>query len=143
MAAKHALRLELIKEVTEAAYVVISTPMWNWSAPSVVKAWIDQIVMPGVLDPYTQKNLKGKVTVLISSGGSYLPESHGGHGADRDFESKYLGMVPQLLGSEDVVVIRTEFSLAGVMPGMDELIPKKEESFAKASADAIARAQAL
>jgi len=44
------------------------------------------------------------------------------------------------LGSTDVEIIRSEFTLAGVAPGMDALIPMKESSFAEATAAAVARA---
>lgn len=57
MQAKHQFRLDLIKEITDAMAVVISTPMYNWFVPSVLKAYIDQIVMPGVLDPQQNKGL--------------------------------------------------------------------------------------
>ena len=45
---------------------LVSTPMWNYSVPSVLKAWIDQIIVPGTT------KVTGKVTVIISHGGSYV-----------------------------------------------------------------------
>lgn len=50
MAAKRALRQELIDEITGVDEIVVSTPLWNWSVPSTLKAYIDQIIIPGVLD---------------------------------------------------------------------------------------------
>jgi len=49
-------------------------------------------------------------------------------------------LVFTVVGSTDVQVIRSEFTLAGVAPGMDGLIPAKEKSFAEATAAALVRA---
>ena len=64
-ASKHKLRLDLIKEITEAKAIVISSPMYNWSIPSALKAYIDQIIMPGELDPYHKQGLTGKPVTFI------------------------------------------------------------------------------
>ena len=65
MAAKHQARLDLIKEIKEAEAVVIATPMYNWNIPSALKAYIDQIIMPGVFDAYGQQGLTGKPVTII------------------------------------------------------------------------------
>jgi len=85
--AKHQLRLDLIQEITGAGAIVISTPMWNWSIPSVLKAYIDQIVLVGSLDAYGAQGLAGKqVTFLVATGGG----GYGGDKADTDFVTSYL-----------------------------------------------------
>lgn len=138
MRTKHQLRLDLIKEISEAKSIVVTTPMWNWSIPSVLKAYIDQIVMPGALDPYGNKKLAGKkVTVLVATGGSYGPDAN--H-PEWDFVTPYMKFIFASLGSEDVQVIRAEFQLAGVAPGMEALIPNKEKSIADGKVAAEARA---
>jgi FMN-dependent NADH-azoreductase len=73
MAAKHKLRLDLIKEITEAKAVIISTPMYNWNIPSALKAYIDQIIMPGELDPYTKKGLEGKPVTFFIVRQTHIP----------------------------------------------------------------------
>lgn len=124
-ASKHQLRLDLIEEITSAQAIVISTPMWNWNVPSVLKAYIDQLIIPGVFDG-TSKRLAGKpVTVLIACGGSYHP---GSHNEKSDFLTGYLKQVFTILGATDVKIIRSEYTLAGVVPGMESLIEKKENS---------------
>jgi len=85
--AKHQGRLDLIKEITGAQAIVISTPMWNWNVPSVLKAYIDQIILSGTLDSYGAKGLTGKqVTILVACGGG----GYGGDKASSDFVSNYL-----------------------------------------------------
>src|SRR3981081_787533 len=43
---------ELIEELRAADTVVIGEPMYNFSIPSSLKAWIDQIVRLGKFDSY-------------------------------------------------------------------------------------------
>jgi len=130
MAAKRALRQELIDEITGVDEIVVSTPMWNWSVPSPLKAYIDQIIIPGVLDGSGAAGLAGKkVTAIMAQGGSYKA------GAPRegwDFGSGYLEVVFTALGSTDVEVIIAEFGLAGVAPGMEDFVGAKEASIAAA-----------
>jgi len=140
MAAKRALRQELIDEITGVDEIVVSTPMWNWSVPSPLKAYIDQLIIPGVLDGSGAAGLAGKkVTVIMAQGGSYKA------GAPRqgwDFGSGYLEVVFTALGSTDVEVIVAEFGLAGVAPGMEDFVDAKEASIAAAKAAARWRAAA-
>ena len=138
MAAKHHYRQELIKEIIAVDEIVISTPMWNWSVPSVLKAYFDQIIIPGQLDGSGADGLKGKkVTYVVSQGGSYAKDAprHGW-----DYETGYLELVATALGSTDVEVILAEFTLAGIVPGMESLIEKKEASIAAAITAAQKRA---
>jgi len=140
MAAKHNFRHELITEITGVDHILISTPMWNWSIPSVLKAYIDQIILPGVLDGSGAAGLTGKkVTFVVSQGGSYA-EGAPRHGWD--YETGYLKLVANALGATDVEVILAELTLAGVVPGMESLVEKKEESIAAAKAKAATRASA-
>ena len=138
MAAKRALRQELIDEITGVNEIVVSTPLWNWSVPSPLKAYIDQIIVPGVLDGSEAAGLAGKkVTAIMAQGGSYAP------GAPRegwDFGSGYLNVVLTALGATDVEVIVAEFGLAGIAPGMDDFVGAKEESIAAAKTVARERA---
>ncbi len=137
----HQYRLDLVKEITEARDIVVSTPMWNWNTPSVLKAYIDQIIVIGVLDAYEKKGLAGKsVTIIIACGGAY---GEGSWHPEWDYESGYLKSVFTLLGASNVEVIRTEYTLAGVVPGMEALVPKKEESHANAIAAATKRAASV
>lgn len=136
--AKHQLRLDLIKELTEAKEIVITTPMWNWSIPAVLKSYIDQIVLVGHLDPYVNNKLLGKkVTLLVGSGGGY---SAGTAHPEWNFATPYLKHIFTVLGSTDVEAIHAEFTGAGKRPGMEALVAKKDKSWADCIAAAEARA---
>jgi FMN-dependent NADH-azoreductase len=141
MQEKLQLRLDLIAEITSASHIVISTPMWNWGMPSRLKAYIDQIILPGVLDPYSNKGLTGKiVTVLIACGGEYSSDPSK---AATNFLTGHISQILNFLGAEDVSVIQAEFTLAGIVPGMESLVEAKEASIAKAIEAAVTRAGAI
>lgn len=126
MKAKYQHRLDLINEIVGVDEILISTPLWNWTIPSVLKAYIDQIVVTGVLDNSGNSGLSGKkVTFVVAQGGSY---KEGTPKAGWDYATGYLELVAKALGATDVKTILIEFTLAGVAPGMDFLINAKEKS---------------
>ncbi len=133
MQAKHEYRLGLVNEVNEARHILISTPMWNFSVPSVLKAWIDQIILSGTT------KVTGKVTVIVSQGGSY---AEGAPRAGWDWETGYLKQVFASLGATDVEIILSEFGLAGIVPALAEFIEQKNDSIAAAKLAAKERAAA-
>jgi FMN-dependent NADH-azoreductase len=133
MQIKHDYRVSLAKEVNEAKHILVSTPMWNYTVPSVLKAWIDQIIITGETD------ITGKVTVIISQGGSY---AEGAPRAGWDWQTGYLKQVFTSLGASDVEIILSEFGLAGIAPGLSRFIDNKEASIASAKEAARVRAAA-
>ena len=73
-----ALQQQILEELLAADAVVIGAPMYNYSLPSVLKAWIDYIHVPGVTAPFDDESqpLAGRPAVIISSrGGVYDPGS--------------------------------------------------------------------
>jgi FMN-dependent NADH-azoreductase len=58
-----ALSNELIDELQSADVLLLSVPMYNFSVPSALKAWIDQIVRIGSTFAYDGTNFTGLVTV--------------------------------------------------------------------------------
>jgi FMN-dependent NADH-azoreductase len=130
MAEKFKYRMELINEFKGAAEILVSTPMWNWNVPSVLKAYIDQLIHPGVLGGGTpQDSISAKVTVIAAQGGSY---AQGTPKEGWDWFSGYVTQVFTQLGSSDVKVILSELNYAGMIPGMESLVNKKEASFTEA-----------
>jgi FMN-dependent NADH-azoreductase len=108
-----------------ADVVVIGAPMYNFSIPSQLKAWIDRIVVRGKTFAYTANGPEGlakgkKVVILISRGGIYTA----GPAAAMDFQESYLRGVLGFIGVTDVEVIRAE----GLASGAE----KRSESMAAA-----------
>jgi FMN-dependent NADH-azoreductase len=64
--------------------LVITAPMWNFSVPAILKAWMDQVLSPGATFEISAQGVKGlhhikKIILLTSSGGSYQksdPKEH-------------------------------------------------------------------
>lgn len=75
-ARKMARRGEILQQLLAADLVVIATPMWNFNAPPMLKAWIDTVLVAGKTFKYTATGpvglATGKQAVLcIASGGVY------------------------------------------------------------------------
>src|ERR1700746_1161502 len=98
---------ELVAEIKAADEIVIGTPMFNFSIPAVLKAYIDQIVRVGVtVSPNNVGLLTGKkATVILASGGDFSP---GSPVEKYNQASGYLRQVLAWIGIKDV-----EFILAG------------------------------
>ena len=127
--AKFQFRLDLIAEITSVDDILITTPMWNWSIPSGLKAYFDQIIIPGVLDGSTHRKLAGKkFTAIVAEGGNYTEGDRKGW----DYASGYLKTIAAALGVNDSEVIVSVYGLAGVAPGMESLVDAKAASIAAA-----------
>jgi len=107
---------ESIKAIKEADIIVIGVPMYNFSIPSALKAWIDHIVRGGVTFSYGEKGPQGlvkgkKVYVAVSSGGVYSD----GPMKSMEFIEPYLRFILGFIGLTDVTFYRVEgLSVAGI-----------------------------
>ena len=97
---------ELIAELLSADEILIGTPMYNFTVPANLKAWIDLIVRPRVTHsgPPERKGLvTGKTCkIIIASGGTY---ESGLPAAGSDYESGYLKRIFAFIGITEVQVI--------------------------------------
>jgi FMN-dependent NADH-azoreductase len=101
---------ELIEELEAAETVVIGAPMYNFSIPSSLKAWIDQIVRLGKTIGYGPNGPQGlltkkKVVVITSRGGDY---EKGTPRQAFDFQEPYLRHILGFIGLTDVTFIHAE-----------------------------------
>lgn len=104
-----ALSNELTHELLNSDIVVVTAPMWNFSAPSSFKAWVDHISRAGLTFAFTADGYKGllktkKVFVVLSSGGIY---SQGPMKA-YDFLAPYFKTLFGFLGVHNVEIITVE-----------------------------------
>jgi len=102
-----ALSDELIAELLEAEEYVIGVAMHNFSIPSVLKLWIDQVARQGRTFSYGPNGPRGllkgkKATLIVASGGVYEADSPMGA---YNFVDPYLKTVLGFLGVLDVTVI--------------------------------------
>jgi FMN-dependent NADH-azoreductase len=104
-----ALSDELVSEVLEADEIILGTPMYNFSIPAALKAWIDHIVRAGKTFRYradgTPEGLLAgkKMLVIVASGGSY--DERSGMSA-LDHEVPYLRFIFGFMGITDVHVMQ-------------------------------------
>ena len=100
----------LIEEVEAADVIVIAAPMYNFSIPSTLKAWIDHITRAGRTFHYTANGPEGllknkKVFVIAARGGIYTGDSPA---KGYDFQEPYLRAILGFNGLTDVTFIHVE-----------------------------------
>jgi FMN-dependent NADH-azoreductase len=100
----------LIADLQEADEYVIGVPMHNFSIPSTLKLWIDQVMRAGKTFEYGTGVAKGLLpgktaTLLVASGGVY---EHGSALAALNFVTPYLRTVLGFMGITDVNFIAAE-----------------------------------
>lgn len=106
----------MLAEFQEAGTVVIGAPMYNFTIPSTLKAWIDRIVVPGVTFQYGANGPEGlatgkRVIVAIARGGFYGPDTAA---VSAEHAESYLRVVLGFIG------IQPEFVLAeGIALGQE------------------------
>jgi FMN-dependent NADH-azoreductase len=100
----------VLEEFLAADIVVLGAPMYNFTIPSQLKAWIDRILIAGKTFSYSETGpigLAGSKRVIIASsrGGLYAP---GTPFAANDFQERYLRAVFAFIGIEDIEFVRAE-----------------------------------
>lgn len=90
--------------------IVIGAPMYNFSLPSPLKAWIDRLAVPGKTFRYTATGVEGLVTgkrvIIASARGGFYSEGH--PTAFLDHQETYLRSLFGFLGITDITIIRAE-----------------------------------
>ena len=94
---------ELVSELQQADTIVIASPIYNFSIPAVLKAWIDLVARAQLTFKYTENGPEGllrgkKAYVVVASGGVPI-------GSEMDFASGYLKQVLAFIGITDVTLI--------------------------------------
>ncbi|MFI7639001.1 FMN-dependent NADH-azoreductase [Nonomuraea sp. NPDC049400] len=118
----------LLEEVVAAEVILIGTPMYNYSIPSSLKAWLDQITFP-------KMSLAGRSFVVTSArGGAYGP---GTPREPYDHQERYLrDFFKGHFQVEDVTFIHAELVNARLDPALAHLRDRHEESLAAALKEA-------
>jgi FMN-dependent NADH-azoreductase len=99
-----------LEELIAADIIVIGAPMYNFSIPSQLKAWIDRVVVAGKTFRYGTNGAEGllknkKVFIASSRGGVYAP---GSPAAALEHHESYLTGVLAFIGLTDVSIVRAE-----------------------------------
>lgn len=106
---KAALKLsdEIIAELKAADHILITTPMYNFSLPAVLKAWVDHAVRVGHTFSISEKGYAGllegkKAFVIMSAGGAY---DEGTPTESYNQVTPYLKQVLGFIGVPDVTAL--------------------------------------
>lgn len=121
----------LLQQFLEADVIVLGAPMYNFSVPSTLKAWIDRIAVAGRTFRYTENGPEGlaggkRVVVVSGRGGVHA-------GQPSDFVEPYLRQVFGFLGITDVEFVHAEGvalsaqhreqAIAGALASIDAALP--------------------
>ena len=96
----------LIEELNSADIVVLAVPIYNFSVPAVLKAWIDLVCRAGVTFKFTENGSVGLIEncqayTIVTSGGTEV-------GSNIDFMTDYLKYVLSFMGIEDLEIIKAD-----------------------------------
>lgn len=96
----------LVREVMEADTLVIGAPIYNFSVPTGLRAWIDLVARAGLTFQYTEAGPKGllegkRAIIAVASGGTKV-------GSEIDFATTYLTHVLGFIGITDVEIIAAD-----------------------------------
>jgi FMN-dependent NADH-azoreductase len=98
-----------LEEFLEADVVVIGAPMYNFTIPSQLKAWVDALLIAGKTFAYGEggpKGLAGPKRVIVASSRGNVYSS--GAYASLDHHETYLANVFGFIGIPDVEIVRAE-----------------------------------
>lgn len=115
-----------IEELLTSDVVVLGAPMYNFTIPSQLKAWLDRVLQAGRTFRYTESGPVGlaggrKVIVVSTRGGRYAGTPME---VALDHQEAYLKAVFSFIGITDLTVIRAE----GTNMGVDSLSQAVEEA---------------
>lgn len=107
---ENAVSEALVSQFLAADVVVIGAPLYNFSIPTQLKAWIDRVAQVGRTFKYTDKGpvgLAGGKTVIVAStrGGMYSTSDAGNA---MEHQESYLKTVLGFMGVTDVRFVRAE-----------------------------------
>jgi FMN-dependent NADH-azoreductase len=108
---------QLVRELEMSDVVLITAPMYNFSVPAALKAWIDMICRARLTFHYTENGPTG----LLKDRPVYLVMASGGvpFGSSADFASGYIRHILGFIGICDVRFVYAEGTNTNTSASMD------------------------
>ena len=127
----------LVAELQAADDIVIATPIYNFSVPAALKAWIDLICRDKITFVYENDSPRGllsnkRATVIVTSGGTLA-------GKDIDFSTSYIRHILGFIGVDDVTMI----DVTGLSKNRNDVINDARKEISTVSARQLADARNL
>jgi FMN-dependent NADH-azoreductase len=145
LAAAEALQDELIGELLAADVLLVGAPLYNYSVPSALKAWLDHVHVPGRTSPFVdtpEQPLAGRPAVVVSSRGASYDA-----GSPTDGWDHAVPVLELILGGASfgmtVEVITTSLTLAETVPALAPELGRSRSELAAAHEAAAAAARRL
>lgn len=108
--AENEVSAKLVNQVLDADVIVIGSPLYNFTIPAQLKAWLDRIAQGGKTFKYTENGPVGllgdKTVVLALSRGGIYSTSEAGQAMEH--QESYLKAIFGFMGVTDVRVVRAE-----------------------------------
>ena len=107
---ENALSEKLVTQFLAADVVVLGAPLYNFTIPTQLKAWIDRLAQAGRTFKYTEKGPQGlatgKTVIVVSTRGGIYSTTDAGQAAEH--QESYLKVVFGFFGITDVRFVRAE-----------------------------------
>jgi FMN-dependent NADH-azoreductase len=107
---ENAVSEKLVSQFLDADVIVVGAPLYNFTIPTQLKAWIDRLAQMGRTFKYTDKGpvglATGKTMIVVSSRGGAYSTSEGGRAMEH--QESYLKVVFSFMGVTDVRIVRAE-----------------------------------
>jgi FMN-dependent NADH-azoreductase len=121
----------VLEDFMAADIVVLGAPMYNFSIPSQLKAWMDCLAVPGRTFRYSQAGVEGlaggkRLIVASARGNIYTSTPFSAF----DHQETYIASFFGFIGVTDIEFVRAE----GIMLGPDVAAPAIEAALAHADA---------
>lgn len=138
-----ALQQELIAELIAADVLLVGAPMYNYSLPSTLKAWVDNIHVLGVTTPFDEptKPVAGRPAVVVSSRGGFYGE--GSPTPDWDHAVPVLDIVLGSALGMDVTVLTASRTLSDRLEPLRPQADQAAKDFTRATEEAVRLARML
>jgi FMN-dependent NADH-azoreductase len=107
----------LVKELQEADVLVFGVPVYNFSIPAALKAWVDMIARARLTFRYTENGPVG----LLAGKKAYLVVATGGVpvGSPVDFATPYLRHALNFVGITDIEIVAADRLNSSAEDSMD------------------------
>ena len=127
----------LVAELQAADDIVIATPIYNFSVPAALKAWIDLICRDKITFVYENDTPRGllsnkRATVIVTSGGTIA-------GNDIDFTTRYISHILGFIGIKNVTMI----DVTGLSKDRQKVIADARKAISNVSAEQMAEERNL
>jgi FMN-dependent NADH-azoreductase len=138
-----ALQQQLITELCDADVLLVGAPMYNYSLPSTLKAWIDYIHVLGVTTTFDEptKPMAGRPAVVVSSRGGFYGD--GSPTPDWDHAVPVLEIVLGSALGMDVTALKASRTLSDRLEPLRPMADWAAQDLAHATDEAVRLAGVL